>query len=483
MGLKNSKPKKLFDLNKKPVKPVIQKPQKVPEEKINKSSFEFIGIIGRGGFGKVWRVLYKKTKQIYAMKKMSKCKIIDKRSERSIKAERDLLSIMNHPFIINMHFSFQDSEYLYIAMDLLTGGDLRYQIFKQKIFFEEQTKFIISCIILSLEYIHTNNILYRDLKPENLVFDSEGYLKLTDFGIAKVYRKENNKDTSGTPGYMAPEVMNGQNHTIAVDYFALGVIGYELMMRKRPYLGKNRKEIKEKIMSHQVQVKKNMVPQGWSVESADFINRLLQRKPANRLGLRGPTEVKEHLWFKGYDWKNLYLGKLKAPFLPKKGDNFDFRYCNAPEKIGIETEERYRLIKGSQKLKECFEAFYYFNRYGNSDVNNIVKENSDNYNIKINKEGRDVLKLVMKNPHEKYLKEEEMDNEKSETKKRIERITNYNFFKETSGMSHKNIFFGIGDEQYSFMKKLPSSRSTATLLKEYNKKPLGNILQGNNNFV
>jgi serine/threonine protein kinase len=471
MGIKSSKPKKLFDI-KKPSKPQQQKPQKIPEEIITKSSFEFIGIIGRGGFGKVWRVLNKKTKQIYAMKKMSKCKIIDKRSERSIKAERDLLSIMNHPFIINMHFSFQDNDFLYIAMDLLTGGDLRYQIFKQKIFFEEQTKFIISCIILSLEYIHTNNILHRDLKPENLVFDSQGYLKLTDFGIAKIYRKENNKDTSGTPGYMAPEVMNGQNHTIAVDYFALGVIGYELMMRKRPYLGKNRKEIKEKIMSHQVQVKKNMVPQGWSVESADFINRLLQRKPANRLGLRGPTEVKEHLWFKGYDWKNLYLGKLKAPFVPKKGDNFDFRYCNAPEKIGLETEERYRLIRGGQKYKESFLAFYYFNRYGNNENNNVNKDNVNN------KESNNVLKLVMKNPHEQYLKEEEMDSEKNERKMRIERITNYNFFKETSGMSHKNIFFGIGDEQYSFMKKLPSSRSTATLLKGYNKKPLGNVFQG-----
>ena len=468
MGIKNSKPKKLFDIGKKPTKPVLQKAPKVPEEIITKSSFEFIGIIGRGGFGKVWRVLNKKTKQIYAMKKMSKCKIIDKRSERSIKAERDLLSIMNHPFIINMHFSFQDSDFLYIAMDLLTGGDLRYQIFKQKIFFEEQTKFIISCIILSLEYIHINNILHRDLKPENLVFDSKGYLKLTDFGIAKIYRKENNKDTSGTPGYMAPEVMNAQNHTIAVDYFALGVIGYELMMRKRPYLGKNRKEIKEKIMSHQVQVKKSMVPQGWSVESADFVNRLLQRKPVNRLGLRGPTEVKEHLWFKGYDWKNLYLGNLKAPFVPKKGDNFDFRYCNAPEKMGMETEERYRLIKGSQKMKESFVAFYYFNRY---DINN--KENNNN-----NKEGNSVLKLVMKNPHEQYLKEEEDENQNNERKIRMERITNYNYFKETSGMSHKNIFFGIGDEQYSFMKKLPSSRSTATLLKGYNKKPLGNIFPG-----
>ncbi len=480
MGIKSSKPKKLFELNKKTKQPTPQKPPKVVEETITKSSFEFIGIIGRGGFGKVWRVLYKKTKQIYAMKKMSKCKIIDKRSERSVKAERDLLSIMNHPFIINMHFSFQDAEYLYIAMDLLTGGDLRYQIFKQKIFFEDQTKFFISCIILSLEYIHTNNILHRDLKPENLVFDSKGYLKLTDFGIAKIYRKENNKDTSGTPGYMAPEVMNAQNHTIAVDYFALGVIGYELMMRKRPYLGKNRKEIKEKIMSHQVQVKKNMVPQGWSVESADFINRLLQRKPANRLGLRGPTEVKEHPWFKGYDWKNLYLGNLKAPFLPKKGDNFDFHYCNAPEKMGLETEERYRLIKGGQKYKEGFLNFHYFNRYGSLINNSInkINNNVNNNNTPTLNNNKDVLSLVLKNPHLQYLKEEEMDYEANEKKKRIDRITNYNYFKETNGMSHKNIFFGIGDEQYSFMKKLPSSRSTATLLKGYNKKPLGNVFQG-----
>ena len=480
MGIKSSKPKKLFELNKKTKQPTPQKPPKVVEETITKSSFEFIGIIGRGGFGKVWRVLYKKTKQIYAMKKMSKCKIIDKRSERSVKAERDLLSIMNHPFIINMHFSFQDAEYLYIAMDLLTGGDLRYQIFKQKIFFEDQTKFFISCIILSLEYIHTNNILHRDLKPENLVFDAKGYLKLTDFGIAKIYRKENNKDTSGTPGYMAPEVMNAQNHTIAVDYFALGVIGYELMMRKRPYLGKNRKEIKEKIMSHQEQDKKNMVPQGWSVESADFINRLLQRKPANRLGLRGPTEVKEHPWFKGYDWKNLYLGNLKAPFLPKKGDNFDFHYCNAPEKMGLETEERYRLIKGGQKYKEGFLNFHYFNRYGSLINNSInkINNNVNNNNTPTLNNNKDVLSLVLKNPHLQYLKEEEMDYEANEKKKRIDRITNYNYFKETNGMSHKNIFFGIGDEQYSFMKKLPSSRSTATLLKGYNRRPLGNVFQG-----
>ena len=441
MGVKNSKKSKIIKINRKKEQELYP---------ITSNSFDFKYVIGKGGFGKVWKVLYKKRKMIFAMKKMSKCKIIDKRSEKSIKAERDLLSIMNHPFIINMHFSFQDSDFLYIAMDLLTGGDLRYQIFKQKIFFENQTKFFISCIILSLEYIHTNHILHRDLKPENLVMDSKGYLKLTDFGIAKVYRKDNNKDTSGTPGYMAPEVMNGQNHTIAVDYFALGVIGYELMMRKRPYLGKNRKEIKEKIMSQQVQVKKNMVPQGWSIESADFINRLLQRKPANRLGLRGPTEVKEHPWFKDYDWKNLYLGKLKAPFLPKKGDNFDFNYCNAMEKIRQETEERYRLIKGSQKYKVEFLGFYYFNRYSNKNNNN--------------KEGNDLLKLKFKNPHLEYL-----ENENNEVRKfKFER----NEQRRDTSLSNKSNYFGMGDEQYSIMKKLPSSRSTATLLKGYNKRPI-----------
>ena len=119
---------------------------------------------------------------------------------------------------------------------------------------------------------------------------------------------------------MAPEVMCGQNHRIEVDYFALGVIGYELMNGCRPYNGKNRREIKKKIMAKQVQVKKDQIPNGWSVESADFIKRLLQRKAINRLGLRGCIEVKEHLWFKDFDWKGLYLYKLKAPFIPKQGD-------------------------------------------------------------------------------------------------------------------------------------------------------------------
>ena len=461
------------------------------EEKLSKSSFKFLNIIGRGGFGKVWKVYSKKYKSIYAMKEMSKTKIIDKRSEKSVKAERDLLERMNHPFIINMHFSFQDNEHLYIGMDFLTGGDLRYQLCFRKKFSEQETKFFIACMILSLEYIHSNNIIHRDLKPENLVLDSKGYAKLTDFGIAKFYVKENKKETSGTPGYMAPEVMCAQNHTIAVDYFALGVMGYEFMKGKRPYLGKNRKEIKDRILASQAQIKKDMIPPGWGLESADFINRLIQRKPANRLGLRGPTEVKEHQWFQNYDWKNLYLGKLESPFKPKHGDNFDFNYCNELEKVGPTTHERYYKIISSKKFKEEFKTFFYFNRFA---------KNANSINSK----------EEFKNPHVIYLekvKEEVKDNNNIGQVKapiiinnNIININNYNFLNIGGDKSMSNIKSNIKDisirgndyndsfvkknnlliplngmipesflkeEQSSYMRKLSNLKSTKTLLKGY----------------
>jgi serine/threonine protein kinase len=130
----------------------------------------------------------------------------------------------------------------------------------------------VACIVLALEYIHSNKFLHRDIKPENLVLDEKGYLRITDFGVAKISQKENSSETSGTPGYMAPEVMCAQNHTCAVDYFALGVITYEFMLGVRPYLGKSRKEIKDMILAKQVQVKPAEKPADWSVDAVSFIN-------------------------------------------------------------------------------------------------------------------------------------------------------------------------------------------------------------------
>ena len=154
---------------------------------VNRNAFDYLSIIGKGGFGKVWKVCYKQSKKLYAMKEMNKAKIIDKKSDKSVKSERDLLAKLNHPFIINMHYSFQDSDNLYLIMDLLTGGDLRYHICKKRYFTEDQTKFFLSCILLGLEYCHYYHIIHRDIKPENLVLDSKGYVHITDFGIAKLH--------------------------------------------------------------------------------------------------------------------------------------------------------------------------------------------------------------------------------------------------------------------------------------------------------
>ena len=362
---------------------------------INRNSFDYLSIIGRGGFGKVWKVCHKQTRILYAMKEMNKSKIIDKKSDKSVKSERDLLSKLNHPFIINMHFSFQDSDNLYLVMDLLTGGDLRYHICKTRYFTEEQSKFFISCILLGLEYCHYYHIIHRDIKPENLILDSKGYVHITDFGIAKIQTTNNNKETSGTPGYMSPEVLCGQNHTTVVDYFALGVMGYEFMMGIRPYLGTNRKEIKEKVMAKQAVIHRKDIKKGWGVEAADFINRMLQRKPGKRLGAHGITEVKNHIWFKNYNWNDLYNKKLIAPFIPSNEDNFDYKYCNNVEKQGLKTKERYAEIVISDNYKTIFNSYLYFNR---NDLKNKKDEKGDKYYIYPNIHEKMYISL---NPHQR----------------------------------------------------------------------------------
>ena len=362
---------------------------------INRNSFDYLSIIGRGGFGKVWKVCHKQTRILYAMKEMNKSKIIDKKSDKSVKSERDLLSKLNHPFIINMHFSFQDSDNLYLVMDLLTGGDLRYHICKTRYFTEEQSKFFISCILLGLEYCHYYHIIHRDIKPENLILDSKGYVHITDFGIAKIQVTNNNKETSGTPGYMSPEVLCGQNHTTVVDYFALGVMGYEFMMGIRPYLGTNRKEIKEKVMAKQAVIHRKDIKKGWGIEAADFINRMLQRKPGKRLGAHGITEVKNHIWFKNYNWNDLYNKKLIAPFIPSNEDNFDYKYCNNVEKQGLKTKERYAEIVISDNYKTIFNSYLYFNR---NDLKNKKDENGDKYYIYPNIHEKMYISL---NPHQR----------------------------------------------------------------------------------
>ena len=288
---------------------------------------------------------------------MSKAKIIDKKSVESVLGEKNLLSKLHHSFIVNMIYSFQDLDYLYLVMDLLPGGNLRYHLCVKRRFNEKQNKFLIGCILVGLEYIHGQCILHRDIKPENLVFDSNGYLRITDFGIAKKYVVNNKKDTSGTVGYLAPEILCNQNHTYSIDYYAVGIIAYELAYGHRPYIGRSKHEVKQLILTQQAHIDYDELPNGYQDEAADFINQLIQRKPKNRLGKDSIFELINHPWLKDFNWEELKEKKMKAHYIPKQGDNFDKKYCLQSNKLGTETLERYKEITLEPNYGKIFKKF------------------------------------------------------------------------------------------------------------------------------
>ena len=292
---------------------------------INRNSFDFIFPVGRGGYGKVWKVTLRSTKKSFAMKVMHKLRIISKNSVNSVMNERKILESLKFSFIVSMHYAFQDREYLYLVLDFKKGGDLRYQISKISNFNEEQLKFFTACILLGLKYIHSKGIIHRDIKPENLVFDESGYLFITDFGISRFNNIDNRRCTSGTPSYMAPEVIFRQNHDFSVDFYALGSVLYELIKGKRPYYGIKRKEIRESMLSKQAKLPEKT--KNISKELIDFVNKLLIRKPINRLGHGGFEEISKHPWLKDLDWGSLEKQILISPFTPKVRESFDPKAC------------------------------------------------------------------------------------------------------------------------------------------------------------
>ncbi|EAR95457.2 Serine/Threonine kinase domain protein (macronuclear) [Tetrahymena thermophila SB210] len=341
----------------------------------NVQGYIFNQVIGKGGFGKVWNVQKRKNKEVLAMKIMSKVKILSKKSVNSVLNERKILSHLNHPLIVNMHNSFQDRENLYLTMDFIGGGDLRYHLIHQtEPFSETQAQFIACCIVSALEYIHSQNILHRDIKPENLIFDESGYLKVTDFGISRIWKPDNSNETSGTPGYIAPEILMRQNYGVAVDYYALGIIMYEMAMGKRPYKAKDRKELREQILAKQVQIKREEIPKGWSLEAIDFINRLIQRKPSNRLGVNGPQEVKDHVWIKSFPWQKLNNNEIEAPYKPPKGCVYNFAGKIASEQTEIDKQNAILLRK--DEVQQLFKGY-------ECDSSKTVKVTNNNFQFSL----------------------------------------------------------------------------------------------------
>ena len=288
----------------------------------------------------------------------------------------------------------------------------------------------------------------------------------------------NSTETSGTPGYMSPEVIVGHNHNQVVDYFALGVLTYEFMMGKRPYTGKNRREIKEKIIATQFIIPKDKIPEGWSIDAADFINKLLQRKPANRLGLRSAKEVKEHPWIKKYPWNDLYDKKIKPSFKPPIGDNFDKKYCNQEEKINAAMKAKYEKYLLDPNYSNAFDNFDFYgellgeikkNRKGKmlvKDGENFIKEDFinphlNNKNEDKNNNNNNILGDIDKNDYNfNNVIEENVTEENNEEieKKIVKNIQESNSGSNQDLMRHykksdnlnENIFIGNINEKNEF---------------------------------
>ena len=347
------------------------------------------------------------------MNQISKVKVIKNNVYEDIIHEQELASKLNHPFLVSMNFSFQDKDSLFMINDLMSGGDLRYWYTRKKVFTEKECKFIIACIILGLEYLHTNKIIHRDLKPENILFDKKGYVHIADFGIAKELKNEPEEriiDVSGSPGYMSPEAIFKKPHSYASDFFSLGVICYEMMMKKRPYIGKSRQEIKEKMASEFVQIKNNEIPKGWSVEFVDFINKLLEKNEENRLGYKNINEIKCHQWFKYTDWKNIYLMKEKPPFIPPK--TVISSEENIDEKENNESKINNSKITNSELYKRVFVKYGYFNKFSKKYQSELLKFiNPHSFYEEIDKKEKEFNNIVQK-------MDEEYKKDKKELKKK-----------------------------------------------------------------
>ena len=226
-----------------------------------------------------------------------------------------------------------------------------------------------------------------------MVFDSQGYLRITDFGIACLNNNNNSKETSGTPGYMSPEVLFSKNHSFLVDFYALGIISYELIYNDRPYHSITRKSLRDEILKKQAKIKFINLKKGFGIDCMNFINSLIQRKPEKRLGYKnGIIELKNHKFFKDFDWDKLLNKELIPSFIPKSSGNFDKTFCEENEQIGEQTENRYKNYMQNSRFITIFKNYTYIDEK-EFDFININIDNNNN----IIKKDKTKIKLILKN--------------------------------------------------------------------------------------
>ncbi|PWZ03124.1 camp-dependent protein kinase catalytic subunit [Testicularia cyperi] len=317
-----------------------------PKSTYELSDFEVLDTLGTGTFGRVLLVRPKGSNiadrsSYFALKVLAKDDVVRLKQVSHINSERKILHKVEHPFLVNMKTTFQDSKNCYMLMEYVVGGEIFSYLRRAGHFSADVARFYLSTIVLAIEYLHERNIIYRDLKPENLLIDEHGYTKITDFGFAKEV-EDRTWTLCGTPEYLAPEIIQCSGHGKAVDWWSLGILLFEMLAGYPPFYDPKPFNVYEKILQGNL-----IFPDHIDAVSRDLITSLLTADRSRRLGnLRGGAQdVKNHPWFHGVDWRALEQGRIRPPIVPylgAPGDTSNFskyhaaRHSALPGLFGLE---------------------------------------------------------------------------------------------------------------------------------------------------
>ena len=315
-----------FDVSDGPGKGVAEKVGGAfaGKSKYGVDDFEVIKVLGKGAFGKVMLAKAKDTGTIYAMKALSKAQLIERNEVTHTKTERRALEDTHHPYLVHLRFAFQTPTKLYLVMDYCNGGELFYHLKKAHRFAEPRARLYAAEICSALHHLHKLKIIYRDLKPENVLLDAEGHVRITDFGLAKDSMELGDKTNTfcGTPDYLAPEIIQSKGHGRGVDWWSLGTMIYEMLGGLPPFYSENFNVMYERILRAPLEFKP---PEVFSSEARALIDGMLQKEPELRLGSgeADGDEIKRHAWFAPIDWAKLDRREIEPTFKPTVTSELD----------------------------------------------------------------------------------------------------------------------------------------------------------------
>jgi serine/threonine protein kinase len=295
---------------------------------MNLKNYELGDTLGTGAFGRVRIAKNKKSGEYFAMKIMKKIDILKSKQADHIANEIKILAMINHPFVITFDGFTQDEKYLYLSLELINGGELFTYLRGIGRFPANQARFYIAQIISIFEYLHSKNIIYRDLKPENILIHKSGYLKLTDFGFAKIVEGRT-YTLCGTPEYLAPEIILNKGHGKPVDWWTCGILLYEMIAGIDPFSDDDPMMVYQKILKGKIKF-----PSGFDSNAKSLVKHLLESDLTKRYGnlKRGVKDIKGHRFFKDLDWEKLLEKELPPPYKPKvKGENDISNFSSYPD--------------------------------------------------------------------------------------------------------------------------------------------------------